>query len=206
MEKTHVIFDLPAVLIPEIKYVAKFDNETGKVISVGPRTKDCFLDNEIEIDRELFDDIFSGKINLHFCFIDFYDNKLQIKYNQVLRKIDDVLHRVVEKQFADIENSDIYLTYNDSLKQLCIELTERFYGSRSEENKENLKKQKIFWSGDTKMDFYITEYNDPHFVFETISIRLCDLDSKQFNIDLDIDKKFSVFTRRLFKNYILEIV
>jgi hypothetical protein len=206
MEESELIFDLPAITFPEIKHVAKFDKETGKVISVGPRLADSFLDDEIEIDKEMFDDIFSGKINLHHCFIDFYDNKLQVKYNQILRKIDDVLHRIVEEQFVKIDDPEIFLTYNRSLKKLTIELTERFYGSRKVENTKNLRKQRVLWSGDTEMDFYITEYNDPHFVFKKISIKLLELEDKKVEIDCEINNRFSIFTRRLFKNYILEII
>jgi hypothetical protein len=206
MEETDLIFELPEISIPAIKYVAKFDKETGKVVSIGPRLIDINNDDEIEIDREMFDDIFSGKINLHHCFIDLYDNKIQVKYNQTLRKIDDVLHRVIEKQFIKIEDPEIFVTYNTSSKKLTVELTERFFGSKKIENIKNLRKQRVLWSGDTDMDFYITEYNDPHFVFEKISVKLSELEGKQFEIDVNIDKKFSIFTRRLFKNYILEII
>jgi hypothetical protein len=201
MEKEHIVFNIPI-----IKQVAKFDKDTGKVISVGPRLSDHIANDEIEIDKEIFDDIFSGKINLHLCFIDFYDNKLQIKYNQVLRKIDDVLHRVIEKQFVDMEDPEIYLTYNRLSKKLTVELTERFYGSKKTKNSKNIKKQKVIWAGDTDMNFYVTEYNDPHFVFEKFSVKLLELENKRVEINVNVDKKFSIFTRRLFKNYILEII
>jgi hypothetical protein len=54
------------------------------------------------------------------------------------------------------------------------------------------------------MNFLITDYNDPNVLYEMISVKINELigKSKTFeNIDYD---KFSVYTRRLFKNCVIE--
>ena len=56
------------------------------------------------------------------------------------------------------------------------------------------------------MTFYITKYNDPHWILHTIDVTIEELvgKSKTFK-QMDLPEKFSVFTRRLLKNYVLEI-
>jgi hypothetical protein len=66
-----------------------------------------------------------------------------------------------------------------------------------------VKQRRIVWDGDTEMNFFITDYNDPNVLYEIVSVKIKDLigKSKTFkNIDC---KQFSVYTRRLFKNYIM---
>jgi hypothetical protein len=53
------------------------------------------------------------------------------------------------------------------------------------------------------MNFFITDYNDPNVLFEIVSVRIKDLVGKS-KIFKNIEyKKFSVYTRRLFKNYVI---
>jgi len=63
----------------------------------------------------------------------------------------------------------------------------------------------MFWSGETILSFTVADYNDPHFPQQMFDVKLEDLNEKFVVIDdVDITGKFSIFTRRLFKNYVLE--
>ena len=67
-------------------------------------------------------------------------------------------------------------------------------------------KRKCAWSGDTVMDFYITDYNDPNVLIEKFSITVDELVSKTKTISVkNFPEKFSIYTRRIFKNYMVEI-
>jgi hypothetical protein len=197
-------FEFPQIDLAPVNYVAVFDKETGAVISIGPENSFKDIDNKIPIDKEFFIDVVECRVNIHNCFIDFYDLKLEIKEVKNLYKIDDVLHRIPESTFVDFVDSDIYTSYNSETEQLTIELTERFHGTRPL-IETSVKKQKTIWSGDTRLNFFITEYNDPHKLIKAISINLEELTTSPYTLDLHLPKKFSIFTRRLFKKYIMEV-
>jgi hypothetical protein len=202
-EELEYDFSFPTIEPRVVNYVAVFNQETGAVISIGPEDSFPNIDNKIFVDKEFVDDVVNCRINIHNCFVDFYDLKLEIKEIKSLFKIDDMLHRIPESRFVDFQDSDIYVTYNESTHNLKFELTERFYGTRPAEK--NSKKQKMVWSGDTNMDFFVTEYNDPHKLIQAVQITLNELTEKSYELNLQLPNKFSIFTRRLFKKYIMEV-
>ncbi len=187
---------------PEIIYVAVFDPHTGAVKSVGP--SHAFEDEKYKIvlDKETAESILTAEIQLHKCLVDINSNTLEFAEVKNLTSIDDVLHRIISTEYTSITKPDIYLTYDKSAKTLKVELSEEFGGTY--QLGIDIKKRSIVWDGETEMSFLITEYNDPNLIFEMISVKINDLvsDFKVFeNIDYD---KFSVYTRRLFKNYVIE--
>jgi hypothetical protein len=76
----------------KINYAAVFDVETGAVLTMGPESAFINVENKISIDKEFFDQVAECKINIHDCFVDFYDLTLEIREVKNLNKIDDVLH------------------------------------------------------------------------------------------------------------------
>jgi hypothetical protein len=63
------------------------------------------------------------------------------------------------------------------------------------------------WSADTPMAYYLTDYNDPNIVHKIINTTISDILSNSAVVeDIDLPKRFSVYTKRLFKNYVLEIL
>jgi len=203
-EEIEFNFEFPQIELTPLNYVAVFDKETGAVVSVGPEDAFLGVDNKISVDRDFVDGVVDCSINIHNCFVDFYDFKLEIKETKTLNKIDDVVHRIPESKYVDYLDADIYASYNYCNKILSIELSERFGGTRPLVEKAS-KKQKMVWSGDTRMNFFITEYNDPHKLIHSISICLNDLIDKSFELELYLPQNFSIFTRRLFKKYIMEL-
>lgn len=190
----------------EIKYVAAFDVDTGRILSVGPDyaiNQDGFK-NIIDIDAQVAEKIISGEIRINNCFVDPTMGELEIVEVKNLTTIDDVMHRVVEKQWSEVEKPEIYLTYHNN--KLKIELSEEFGGTYKLDQKHHpLAKRKIFWDGDTVMSFLITDYNDPHKIHNIVEIKIADVIENFKEIETNAPKKFSIFTKRLFKNYVLEI-
>jgi hypothetical protein len=186
---------------PVIEYVAVFDSQTGAVLSVGP--SHAFVDEKykVPIDKETAESIISAEIKIDSCVIDINSNKLEVAEIRSVFKLDNVLHRIISMEYTDQENSDVYLTYNSKNKSLKIELSTEFGGTKVPVVP--VKERRIVWDGDTEMNFFITDYNDPNVLFEIVSVRIKDLVGKS-KIFKNIEyKKFSVYTRRLFKNYVI---
>ena len=186
---------------PVIEYVAVFDSQTGAVLSVGPSHAFVNEKYKVPIDQETAESIISAEIKIDSCVIDINSNKLEVAEIKSVFKLDNVLHRIISIEYTDQKNSDIYLTYNSKNKSLKIELSTEFGGTKIPVVP--VKKRRIVWDGDTEMNFFITDYNDPNVLFEIISVRIKDLVGKA-KIFKNIEyKKFSVYTRRLFKNYVI---
>lgn len=191
---------------PEIKYMAVFDPDTGAVLSVGP--EHAFLNEKfkLEIDKEIAEQILEGKIWLQKCFVDINSQTLEISEIRQVFKIDDVLHRIIAKEYTEIEKPDLYITYNKNINSITFAMTEEFNGTFKQDEKfQPIKKRKILWDGDTDLNFLITDYNDPNILYKMITIKLNDLiEQEKIVTDLDLPIKFSVYTRRVFKNYVIE--
>ncbi len=192
MEELTDLFD--QIEIPQIEYGAVFDPNSGQVLSVGPITAFATSKYKISIERELAIQILENKIKLTSCFVDVHSNKLEIAEIKSLYKIDDILHRIIDKKWTKAEQFDVEVLYNSDQKMLKFKLSESFRNAG----------RPIVWNGETAMDFLITDYNDPNVVYEFVSFRIADIISGDINVNLTIDSDFSVYTRRLFKNYVFE--
>lgn len=208
MEKIENVEDIfENIILPEPRYTAVYDPNSGSLHCIGPKS---VLEHEkytIDIDQETAEMIIEGRIKISSCFVDLIDNTFQIAEVKTAVKIDDVLHRIIEKQYADDEKIDLYIEYNIEEKSLTIELSEEYSGTYMQHEKfQPVKKKNITWSGDTEMRFFLTDYNDPNFIYDTISLKISDLIEKSKKItDLSLPSKFSVYTRRIFKNYLIDI-
>ena len=186
-----------------VKYVAVYDQLTGAVTSVGPNY--AFPDEEhtVDIDSETALSIITAEIQIHHCQIDIHSGELEIAETKTLNKLDDVLHRIPLTQYADIVKPDVYLTYTQKSKTLKIQLSTEFGGNKK--YKDANKQRKFVWDGSTVMDFLITEYNDPNLIYKMFSVKINDLIGKTVTVKNVSYDNFSVYTRRLFKNYVIEL-
>lgn len=187
---------------PPTKYVAVFNSITGKVTSVGPDFAFQNEEHKVYIDSELAEGIIQAEIQIEKCMIDINSGNLEIAELKTLVKLDDVLHRIISLEYTNIEKPDVYLTYNKKNKTLKIQLSEEFGGTKK--HKQKSKARKFVWEGSTIMNFLITAYNDPNLIYEMYDVTINDLLGKNVvikNIDYE---SFSVYTRRIFKNYIIE--
>lgn len=175
-----------------VEYYATFKDD-GSLIGVYPSHTVETVINKIKIDDEIATAISNGTENLFSYKVDVPTQKL-LKINKFsmhnLIKIDDVLHRIIDKKWSNIDDPDITIAYNGS-GILTFSMNLRYANN-------------VIWDGDTVMIFLITEYNDPNALIEMISIRAGDIteNAKSFNVLLP--KKFSIYTRRIFDKYVFE--
>jgi len=177
-----------------IEYYVTFKDD-GSLIGVYPSHAVNDVRNKIKIDEDIATAIASGVENLFSYKVDVPTQKL-LKINKFsmhnLIKIDDVLHRIIDKKWSNIDSPDITVQYDTSTSMLNFSMDQKYSNN-------------IIWDGDTVMIFLITEYNDPNSLLEMINIRAGDIteNTKSFNVELP--KKFSIYTRRIFDKYVFEV-
>lgn len=174
---------------PKIQYWAKYDPATGKVLGIYPGNSADSLQYKIEIDEEIAESIANGTTSIFNCYIDLEEGKLEIVEVKSLTKIDDVLHRIVDTKWSDIADPDVTVKHDRNLFSIML-------------NEKYRKGKKIFWDGETEMDFFLTDYNDPNVLYNIFTVKLSKLIEEDYSIELDVPAKFSLYTRRLFKKYI----
>lgn len=183
---------LKTISVTEEKYYFKFDDQ-GRVFEL----TSIFADDSkmIEIDKDIALEIFDGKQNLSSFVVDI--ETLTVSENKELKfasvtKIDDILHRIVEKKWSNIKNPDIEIRF-DQKKSLLVFSSNKKY------------KDKV-WAGETNLLFLITEYNDPNILKKLIHVNLGDILENSKTFEIDLDNRFSIYTKRIFKNYTFEIL
>jgi hypothetical protein len=175
-----------------IEYYAVYNDE-GAVISVGPFHSVEHHKNKIKIDDDIALAIFDGRENLFSYRVDIRTqtiSKLNNFATHTLTKIDDVLHRIIDRKWSKITEPDILLTYDADKSELTFSM--------------NTKYKKNIWEGDTEMNFLITDYNDPNILLTLITFKVGDVASDNKTFSLNINSKFSVYTRRLFDQYVID--
>lgn len=187
---------------PIIEYVAVFDPQTGAVLSVGPSHAFADEKNKVAIDKETAESIISAEVKISSCVVNINSNSLEVAEIRSVYKIDNVLHRIISSEYATDLVPEIYITHNLKNRTLKIEMSKEFNGTYKPKIPHSTRQ--ILWAGDTEMNFFITEYNDPNLLFEIFSVKINDLVGKSKTFTEFNYEKFSVYTRRLFKNYVIK--
>jgi hypothetical protein len=176
-----------------IEYYATFKDD-GALIGVYPSHAVLDVTNKIKIDDEIATAIASGVENLFSYRVDIPTKKL-VKLNKFsthsLIKIDDILHRVIDKKWSNIQDPDITILHNVKNSTLTFSMSDKYSTN-------------IIWDGATEMIFLITDYNDPNVLIHMLSIRAGDITENTKSFALDLPTRFSVYTRRIFDKYIFE--
>jgi len=177
-----------------IEYYVTF-KEDGSLLGVYPSHAIGDVQNKIKIDEDIAIAISNGVENLFSYKVDIPTRTL-LKINRFsmhnLIKIDDVLHRIIDKKWSNINDPDIIVNYSRDDNLLNFSMSSQY-------------SKNIIWDGDTVMIFLITEYNDPNALIEMISIRVGDITENTKSFQLTLPNKFSVYTRRIFDKYVFEI-
>jgi len=179
-------------IVPDVYYL-EFDLD-GNVIGLHPNCGPELV-NKIEIDDFTALEIHEGRKMLSHFKVDIANQKvIELAKIQLtgLQKIDDVLHRVVERQWTRVSKPDVEIVYNEQEKLLVFKI--------------NPLLKLTEWHGEQEMIFLVTGYNDPNNLKKMIRFTVDELVSYPQQIDIEISERFSIYTRRLFANYTLEIL
>lgn len=204
MEKETIDFDnqLKPHQPEEIKYWAVYDPTTGSVQGIYPGRSADDKPHKVLIKTFIAQHVQESVIQLNACYVDPIKQEFMVLYDKPVTKIDDVLHRIPNKLWSNVEENDLYIECYPNEKQLVVALTERFYGTRPAdyEFKTRLIEKNIF-----EIQLLITEYNDPNTLYQILKVKIEDLIGKEkIFYDVMFPKKFSIYTKRFFKNYVFE--
>lgn len=197
MEKlTAISFEeyIKTAAAPEETYWFEFD-QTGNVLALHPGHVVDEIKNKIQIDETIVNEVYELGTSLRNYKVDIASGsviKLSFESISGLTKIDDVLHRVIDKKWSNVTKPDISIEYSKDKKLLTFKI--------------NPLLKTLEWQGDQDMVFLITEYNDPNLLREMISFNVNELVSYPQRIQIDLPEKFSIYTRRLFDKYTFETV
>lgn len=187
-----------------VHFYAIYNPDNGAVIGIHPSHSAEEFEHKVLIDTDIAEAIFEGKIPSNACAVDLLTKTFELIETRSLNKIENLLYRIPDKRWAnpDIE-PDIYVSYDREAERLTFELTEIFYGTRK--SKSNEKKQKFIWDGETDMSFLITDHSDPNVLRKVLIVKIEELlnQNKVFE-NIKLPQRFSIYTRRIFKNYIFD--
>jgi hypothetical protein len=183
---------LKTASFPEDEYYAVYDDE-GNVTAIMSNYHDTTGLRKVVIDSEIAIAIHEGREYIHKFKVDTVTKefkKIESLNFHGLKKIDDILHRIIDKCWSDISCADLIVTHDKSNKCLIFNLDDSLKNSS--------------WEGETIMTFFITGYNDPNILKEVISFPIGDLSQGPKIFDFHSNEKFSIYTRRILKNYVCE--
>ena len=183
---------IKTVEVPEETYFFEFDLD-GNVIALHPGPAVDHIKNKIQVDLDVALGIYDRGETLRHYKVDVISGRV-IKVNLAsitgLTKIDDVLHRVIDKKWSKISKPDVSIEYARADALLTFKI--------------NPLLKTIEWQGDQDMVFLITEYNDPNVLQKMISFNVNELIKYPQRFTLVLPKKFSIYTRRIFDKYTYE--
>jgi hypothetical protein len=188
------LFDqwIKTIEVPEETYFFEFDNE-GNVLALHPGQTVAHVKNKIQVDNSIALAIYEQGETLRHYKVDVISGRV-IKVNLAsitgLYKIDDILHRVIDKRWSNVTKPDIAIEYNRKESLLTFKI--------------NPLLKTVEWQGEQEMVFLITEYNDPNVLQEMISFNVNELVKYPQRITVELPKKFSIYTRRIFDKYTYE--
>jgi len=183
---------IKTIKVLEETYFFEFDI-SGNVIALHPGESVAHIQNKIQIDNSTAMTIYDGIEMLRNYKVDIATgNVIKVNLTTItgLTKIDDVLHRVIDRQWSKVTKPDISIEYNREESLLTFKI--------------NPLLKTLEWQGDQDMVFLITEYNDPNILLEMINFNVNELVKYPHRIKLDLPKKFSIYTRRIFQTYTYE--
>ena len=183
---------IKTIEIPEETYFFEFNND-GTVVALHPGISVLEIKNKIQIDLDIALGIYERGENLNHYKVDVISGRV-IKVNLAsitgLNKIDDVLHRVIDKKWSNITKPDVSIEYDRNNSLLTFKI--------------NPLLKTVEWQGDQDMVFLITEYNDPNILKEMINFNVNELVKYPQRFTFDLPEKFSIYTRRIFDKYTYE--
>ena len=183
---------IKTIEVPEEIYFFEFD-DVGNVIALHPGFGIEKIKNKIQVDLDIALGIYERGETLGHYKVDVISGRiLKVNLSAItgLNKIDDVLHRVVDKRWTNITKPDISIEYDRKQSMLTFKI--------------NPLLKTVEWQSDQDMIFLITDYNDPNVLQEMISFDVNELVKYPHKFKLKLPEKFSIYTRRIFDKYTYE--
>lgn len=200
MEESVVDFDkwIENYQPAETKYYAVYLDD-GTVTGIYPEYFVLEKTNKILIDKETAQRIQNGTTQLYLCRVSVLEKKFLISCET---KIDDVFHRIPDKRWSSEKYFDFYIDYYEKDAKIVLALSKKYLGTRNSESTNSIP----FNSFETEIHLIFSKYNDPNIPYYDIRIKVGELINQEKEIDnIVLPKKFSVFTRRFFDTYIMDI-
>ena len=183
---------IKTIKVPEETYFFEFDG-AGNVLALHPGFNVDHIKNKIQVDLDIALGIYERGETLRQYKVDTISGKvIKVTLASItgLNKIDDVLHRVIDKRWSNVTKPDISIEYDRAESLLTFKI--------------NPLLKTVEWQGDQDMVFLITAYNDPNVLQEMISFNVNELVKYPHRFKLELPKKFSIYTRRIFDKYTYE--
>jgi hypothetical protein len=183
---------IKTIKVPEETYFFEFD-EAGNILALHPGVGIDHIKNKIQVDLDIALGIYERGETLRHYKVDTISGKvIKVTLASItgLNKIDDVLHRVIDKRWSNVTKPDISIEYDRAESLLTFKI--------------NPLLKTVEWQGDQDMVFLITAYNDPNVLQEMISFNVNELVKYPHRFKLELPKKFSIYTRRIFDKYTYE--
>jgi hypothetical protein len=174
------------------EYYAIYDPETYAVTGIYPEGSAKEKSYKIKIDPMLAEEINSGKISLNSCVANPLDNEITIS-NSSKYKNEKYFHQI-KSNVSTLNLPTLTLRYLKNQKELCFVPSE------------SLKEHKEIFSYIKEYNFYITAKNDPDLLYQIINVSHEEIFEQNFSVKLNIDlEKYSIFTKKIFKNYFFSV-
>lgn len=190
----------------KIDYWAVFDPGDGSIKGIYPNHGIPNNKNKIKIDHTLAGQIIDGLVQISKCRVDIRKKTFSVVETKHLNSLDDILHRIIENKYFTDKDIDVKLVYDKKNKKMTISMA--YYLGGTYKTSRKRQKKKISWVGSTSLPFLITEYNDPNIILHSFEFTVNQLIGKNVvvdDLDLDLDN-FSVYTKRVFDRYVIEIL
>lgn len=200
MEETVLDFDkwIEEHQTIEVQYYAVY-NDDGVVTGIYPERIVSDKQNKVLVDKETAELIHNGTLQLHLCRVSVLEKKFLTSYE---KEIDDVLHRIPDKRWSSEKYFDFYIDYYRKESKIILALSSKYNGIRDSGTPISVPINNLH----TEINLIFSEYNDPNKPYYNIKIKVEELVNKEKLINnIELPEKFSVFTRRFFDTYIVDV-
>lgn len=184
----------------EIRYYAKFDISTGEIFGIYPSNTN-FKNNDtwVEVDLETADRICAGQECITNFAIDVTTDSMPIVDIRKLKVPDHVhtLYRIPEIQFIK-KSPELVIQYRADSNVFQLTLGEKY------------SKIKLLAFKNLPCHLYITEYNDPNMLYETLTFSIDNILNEGIDV-IKLTTKFnkhtcSLFTPQVFNVFAFEVI
>lgn len=184
----------------EVKYYAKFDIESGEISGIYP-SNTGFKESDVwvEIDSDVAERIVEGKECITNFAIDTTTDGMPIVDIRKLKTPEHVhtLFRIPEIEWAK-KPPEIKIQFLVDKNEFRLTLGEKY------------SKIKILAFKNVPCHLYITQYNDPNVLYETLIFSVDNLINQGLDVikleTLFNSKEYSIFTPQLFNVFGIEII